>query len=74
MITNKEGNTVKITKWFLAFTLLVCSIAGCSVIEDLGQTAADNQLVVDIAVRQAVFRYIDAGDTKAEQDAGSSSC
>jgi len=41
---------------------------GCSHLERLGDVLKDNQdVIVDAAVRQAVFKYVDAADTAAEK-------
>ena len=53
---------------YLLLALLV-SLAGCSILNDVGQYASDNPLIVNAAVRQAVFRYIDAGNSEAAKNA-----
>lgn len=48
--------------------LLALSLASCSFLNDVGQYAQDNPIIVDAATRQAVFRYIDAGETEADKN------
>lgn len=51
-----------------AITLLFALIlSACSVLNDVGRYAQDNPIIVDAATRQAVFRYIDAGETEADK-------
>lgn len=45
--------------------LSIALLGACSVINEVGQYAKDNPIVVDAATRQAVFRYIDAAETEA---------
>ncbi len=52
----------------LILTIFVTLVAGCSVLNDIGRYAQENPIVVDAATRQAVFRYIDAGDTEVAKD------
>jgi hypothetical protein len=47
----------------LAITLSAIVLSSCSVLVGSGNT-----VIVDIATRQAVFRYIDAGETEKDKD------
>lgn len=47
--------------------ILGLGLVGCSAIEKAGETLKENPVVADLVVRQAVFRYIEAGDTHEEQ-------
>lgn len=53
----------------LLMALAPLFVGGCSAIKGLAEFTQENQIVVDVAVRQAVYRYIDAGDTEADKDA-----
>ena len=49
----------------LLLAACLATLYGCSALND---KIHDNGDVVDAAVRQAVFKYIDAGDTEAEKN------
>jgi len=57
---HKNGESMK--NLFIAL-IAVITISGCSALETLGDYVNENQLFADIATRQAVGRYIAAGDT-----------
>lgn len=59
-------------KLFLALCALVV-ISGCQVFKSIGEYANENPIAVQIVTRQAVFRYIDAGDTQAAKDSRAAS-
>jgi len=55
-------------KKLLIALLTMFTLAGCSTLESLGDYISENDVLTSIATRQAVARYIAAGDTiEAEQ-------
>lgn len=46
--------------YFLPFFLL----CGCSIFNAVGDYSSKNPVIIDIATRQAVYRYIDAAETE----------
>lgn len=52
-----------------AIILFTALMVGCSTFEKIGDFVSENQLLTSIAVRQAVSRYISAGDTIEKEDA-----
>lgn len=54
-------------KLILATALSLGALTGCSALEHVGQYSRENPLVVNAATRQAVFRYIDAGETETDK-------
>ncbi len=48
-------------------SILVAALGGCSFLNSVGGYVNEHQLVIDIAVRRAIFRYVDAGENEAER-------
>lgn len=44
--------------------LTMAFVTACSTIANIGEYANNNPVVIDIATRQAVYRYIDAAETE----------